>query len=131
MTRLFWISLGGAAGTAARYLITGWVAVLLGPIFPWGTLVVNVTGSFFVGAIMQAALTTKAISPAVRLFLTTGVLGGLTTYSTFNYETVRFVRDGAWQLALANLALTAVACFLAGLAGIALVARLIAAHAGV
>lgn len=130
MARVAWIALGGAIGTIARYLVTGWSAAIFGPLFPWGTLAVNVTGSFLIGGIMQAALTTKLISPTVRLFLTTGIMGGLTTYSTFSYETIRFVREGTWLLGVANFALTSVACFLAGIAGVVLVERIIAVQAG-
>lgn len=130
MARFFWICTGGAIGTGARYLVTGWAANLFGPLFPWGTLAVNLAGSFLIGAIMEAALTSNLIPPMVRLFLTTGLLGGLTTYSSFNYETVRFVREGAWRLAGANFAATTIGCFIAGLAGIAAVARLMGLHSG-
>lgn len=129
-SRFFWICLGGAIGTGARYFATGWAAVLFGPVFPWGTFAVNVTGSFLIGGIMETALRTTLISPTVRLFLTTGVLGGLTTYSAFNYETVHYVREGSWWLAAMNFTLTTVACFLAGLAGLALVERVVASRGG-
>jgi CrcB protein len=131
LKRFFWICLGGAIGTGARYIVTGWAAVLFGPVFPWGTFAVNLTGSFLIGGIMQTALTTSLISPTVRLFLTTGVLGGLTTYSAFNYETVRYVRDGSGWLAAMNFALTSVGCFLAGMAGLVLVERIVASRAGI
>lgn len=130
MARVIWVALGGAIGTIARYLVTGWAAALFGPLFPWGTLAVNVGGSFLIGAIMQTALTTALISPTARLFLTTGVMGGLTTYSTFSYETVRMVREGSFALATANFAATSVACFLAGIAGVTLIERIAAVHAG-
>jgi CrcB protein len=130
MARFAWICLGGAIGTGARYLVSGWAVVLFGPLFPWGTLAVNVSGSFLIGAVMQAALTTKMIPPMVRLFLTAGVLGGFTTYSSFSYETIRLAREGALWLATANFALTSVACFLAGFAGIALVERLVLSNTG-
>jgi CrcB protein len=130
MARFTWICLGGAIGTGLRYLVTGWAVTLFGAAFPWGTFAVNVSGSFLIGVIMQLALATRMISPTVRLFLTTGVLGGMTTYSSFNYETVRLVREGAWWLATANFALTTVACLVAGIAGIVLVERLVLSHAG-
>ena len=130
MARFSWICLGGAIGTGLRYLVTGWAVTLFGAAFPWGTFAVNVSGSFLIGAIMQLALATRMISPTVRLFLTTGVLGGMTTYSSFNYETVRLVRDGAWWLATANFTLTTVACLGAGIAGVVLVERLVLSHAG-
>ncbi len=119
MSRFLWICLGGAAGTGARYLLSGWAAGALGTAFPWGTFAVNVIGSFFVGLIMQLGLATPLLSPTLRLALTTGVMGGFTTYSTFNYETIRWIQDGSWDLALANVALTVASCLVAGLAGIA------------
>jgi len=67
---------------------------------------------------MQVGVATPLLSPTLRLALTTGVMGGFTTYSTFNYETIRYVQDGAWRLALGNVALTLVACLAAGFAGI-------------
>ncbi|HET9209989.1 MAG TPA: CrcB family protein, partial [Thermoanaerobaculia bacterium] len=88
MARFLWICLGGAAGTGARYLLSGWLLRAAGPGFPWGTLAVNVIGSFLLGLILQVSLTTTLISPTLRLALTTGVMGGFTTYSTFNYETL-------------------------------------------
>jgi fluoride exporter len=120
VSRFLWICVGGAAGTGARYLLSGWALAALGPAFPWGTFAVNVLGSFCVGLLMQVGLATPILSPTLRLALTTGVMGGFTTYSTFNYETIRYVQDGAWRLALGNVALTLVACLAAGFLGIAL-----------
>jgi CrcB protein len=119
-SRLFWICLGGAVGTGARYLISGWMLLLLGTAFPWGTLAVNVIGSFLLGAIMHVALTTNWIAPTLRLALSTGVMGGFTTYSTFNYETLGYLREGAWGLALGNLITTVLLCLAAGAAGLVL-----------
>lgn len=119
MSRFLWICLGGAAGTGARYLLSGWALAALGAGFPYGTLTVNVIGSFCVGLLMQVGIATPVLSPTLRLTLTTGVMGGFTTYSTFNYETIRYVQDGAWRLAVGNVALTLVACLAAGLAGVA------------
>ena len=120
MTRFFWICLGGAAGTGARYLLSGWVLAALGPAFPYGTLAVNTVGSFLLGAIMHVALTTRLLAPTLRLALTAGVLGGFTTYSTFNYETLESLRAGAWTIGIANVAATVVGCLAAGAAGLAL-----------
>ena len=86
MGRLALISLGGALGTAARYLLSVWLLRTLGPAFPYGTLAVNVIGSFLLGVIMQAGLDTTVLSPTARVVLGTGVMGGFTTYSTFNYD---------------------------------------------
>ena len=127
MSRFLWICLGGAVGTAARYLLSGWALALLGTTFPWGTLAVNVIGSFFIGAIMHVGLTTQVLSPTLRLALTTGVMGGFTTYSAFNYETLRSFQDGAWLMGFVNIAVMLASCLAAGVAGVWL-ARLILAH---
>lgn len=118
MARFLFICLGGAAGTGARYLLSGWLLRLAGPSFPWGTLAVNVLGSFLLGAIMEVAVATDLLSPTLRLALTTGVMGGFTTYSTFNYETLQSFQQGDWLLGCANLAVTVVLCLAAGGLGI-------------
>jgi CrcB protein len=124
MGRLLLISLGGALGTAARYLLSAWMLRALGPAFPYGTLAVNVIGSFLLGAIMHTGLQTTLVSPTARLVLGTGVMGGFTTYSTFNYETLQYLQTGAWALAGLNVLTTLLACLAAGALGIA-VARLV------
>ena len=118
MTRFLWICLGGAVGTGARYLLSGWLARAAGPGFPWGTLAVNVTGSFLLGLIMQIALGTDLLSPTLRLTLTTGVMGGFTTYSTFNYETLQYLQQNDWLMGALNLSATVVACLAAGSLGL-------------
>src|SRR5713226_5033538 len=127
MTRFFLVCLGGVAGTGARYLTALWATAAFGPSFPVGTLIVNVAGSFLLGFVMQVSTTTALIGSDARLTLTTGVMGGFTTYSTFNYETTIYFREGAWLLGAANIAATLVGCLVAGLAGIAL-ARLLGAR---
>jgi len=117
--RLLLVCLGSALGGGARYLVSQGALKLLGSGFPYGTLIVNVTGCFLIGLIMHVGLTTSAISPAARLFLTTGVMGGLTTYSTFNYETLGFLMDSEWRAGLANFFATVLLCCGAGLAGLA------------
>lgn len=121
MAQFLWICLGGAVGTACRYLLAGWVTFRLGAAFPFGTLSVNLIGSFLLGAIMQLSLATGALSPTLRLTLTTGVMGGFTTYSTFNYETLRYFEEGFWFVSVANVTVTVLACLAAGKAGIELV----------
>ena len=104
------ICLGGAAGTGARYLLSGWIGRVTGSSFAWGTLAVNAIGSFLIGTILVVATETEAISPTLRLTLTVGVLGGFTTYSTFSYETVRLMEIGAWNQAWINILVTTVIC---------------------
>jgi CrcB protein len=91
-----------------------------GTSFPLGTLGVNVIGSFLIMILMHLGLTRGVISPDVRILLTTGVMGGLTTYSTFNYETMRFFEEGAAGMGLLNIGLTVLSCLLAALAATAL-----------
>jgi CrcB protein len=119
MDRLAWVCLGGAIGSGARYLVTLATVNLWGAAFPWGTLVVNVVGSFLISFIMHVAIETTLIPPLVRIFLTTGIMGGLTTYSTFNFETLGFAAEGDWPRAAANLLATVVACLVAGVLGVA------------
>jgi CrcB protein len=118
MARFLWICLGGALGTGARYLLSGWFLRAFGPGFPWGTLAVNAIGSFLLGLLMQVFLTTDLLPPTLRLALTTGLLGGFTTYSAFNYETLRLFQEDAWLLGLANLGATVGVCLLAGVLGL-------------
>ena len=119
MWRFLWICAGGAFGTGARYLLSGWAAATLGPAFPYGTLAVNLIGSFCVGLLMQVGIATPILSPTARLTLTTGVMGGFTTYSTFNYETLQYLQEGAWAMAGLNVATTLLVCLAAGALGVA------------
>ena len=119
MARLLLVCLGGALGSGARYLTALGAAALFGIAFPYGTLIVNIAGSFLVAFLMQTSMTTELFSADVRLMLTSGVLGGFTTYSTFNYETLQSFRDGAWGVGALNVALTLIGCLAAGVAGLA------------
>ncbi|HET6439268.1 MAG TPA: CrcB family protein [Anaeromyxobacter sp.] len=125
MTRLLLVCLGGALGTGARYLLATWMAQAFGPGFPRGTILINITGSFLIAVILELSLTTGVISPATRAFLTTGVMGGYTTYSSFNHETIRLAEQGTWSLAALNLGITVLGCLAAGVAGV-FAARLLA-----
>jgi CrcB protein len=87
--------------------------------FPFGTLVVNVVGSFLISAIMQVALATDLVSPELRLVLTVGFLGGFTTFSSFSYETVKLLQDGAWLVAGLNIAANVFGCLAACFVGFA------------
>src|SRR4051812_30626278 len=115
--RFFLICAGGAIGTGSRYLLATAVTRAFGN-FPFGTLAVNVIGSFLVSVLMVLALEKSALSPDLRLILVTGVMGGFTTYSSFNYETLHLAQSGAGGLAVVNVAVTLVACLLAGVAGV-------------
>ena len=110
MTRFLWICFGSAAGGGARYLLSGWMMKVLGTAFPYGTLAVNVLGSFLLAALMVVGIESTMMSSTVRLALTVGVMGGFTTYSTFSYETMKYLQDGAWGIAVGNVLVTVVAC---------------------
>jgi CrcB protein len=113
----------GAAGCGARYLVS--LAIGLGPHrFPYATLVVNVVGSFLIALVMEIALRIASFPVNLQLGLTTGFMGGLTTYSSFNFETTRLAAAGLWWRATLNVAVTLIACMLAGLAGLWLARRL-------
>lgn len=118
MGRFLLICAGGALGTGARFLLSSWIARLYGPQFPRGTILINVTGSFLIALVLELSLRTGAISPSLRLFLTTGVMGGYTTYSSFNYETLRLAEDGSLGLAALNLGVTVFGCLVAGVLGL-------------
>jgi fluoride exporter len=121
VTRLLLVCLGSGLGGGLRYLFTLWTLRVFGPGFPFGTLGVNVVGSFLILLLTHLGLKGH-VSTEMRLFLTTGVLGGLTTYSTFSYETLRLFEERGLALGLLNVAVTVLACLLAATLGL-LVAR--------
>jgi CrcB protein len=116
MERFLWICLAGAAGTGARYLISLWAAQRFGTAFPVGTLIVNLAGCFTIAAVMHATLT-FSWSPTLRSAITIGFIGGLTTYSSFNYETTRMLEEGSPGLAALNATATLVGALIAGWLG--------------
>jgi len=110
----------GALGTATRYLIGLWAAQRLGTTFPYATLIVNVVGCFLIALVLEFSLTRANFPSTLKLAITTGYLGGLTTYSSFNYESSRLLFAGAQSTALLNVGLTLATCFIAGILGGAL-----------
>ena len=107
-----------AGGGLARYYLSGWVYGLLGRSFPYGTLVVNVIGAYCIGLIMEFGLRSTVISDTLRLGLTVGFLGGLTTFSTFSYETFRLLEDGQFLPAFTNVLASVLVCLLCTWLGI-------------
>ena len=107
-----WISLGGALGTAARYGMNVATMRFQSSNLPVATLVVNLIGSFLIGVVMQWSFQTSFVTPNVRLFLVTGILGGFTTFSAFSYETLALLQQGRVRLALAYIALQVLGCVL-------------------
>lgn len=100
----------GALGCLARYFFSGWVYNHLGRAFPYGTFAVNILGAFLIGLLMELALRSTMISANLRTGLTIGFLGGLTTFSTFSYETFRLLEDGEFFIATANVLASVVVC---------------------
>ncbi len=118
---MVWIvAAGSALGGVARYLVGGLVQRLAGPVFPLGTLVVNTIGSIVIGFVMRYALESAAISAEARTFLTIGICGGFTTFSTFSYETVALFQDGSYGKAAASIAANVGLALLGTVAGAAL-----------
>lgn len=115
MVTYLWIGLGSALGGMARYWCSGFVAERIGETFPWGTLTVNVVGSFIIGffATLTAPDGRFLIGSNARQFVMIGVLGGYTTFSSFSLQTLALARDGEWLRAGGNVALSIVLCLLA------------------
>ncbi len=114
-----WVALGGALGSVARYWMTNAVAALTGPRFPWGTIVINMLGSFVIGLV--AYLTTPVgrlpITFEMRAFILVGICGGYTTFSSFSLQTLELARNGHLFEAAANIVLSVVVCLVAVWAG--------------
>lgn len=125
LVRFLAVCAAGALGTGVRYLVALWAGKAFGPSFPYGTLFVNVAGCFLIAVVLQALATSTSISPTLRIALATGFLGGLTTYSSFNYETTALLEGRAYQAAAINVALTTLGCFGAGALGLLVARRVI------
>jgi fluoride exporter len=104
-----WVALGGALGSVLRHAVGVLSLAVFGPAFPWGTLVVNVLGSFAIGAV--AASTT--LNDDLRLFLAVGLCGGFTTFSAFSAQTLTLMQTGAWGAAALNVGGSVALCLLA------------------
>lgn len=114
------IGVGGFVGAIARYAVDGWVSTLVRGSFPWGTLVVNVSGSLLIG-LLFASMTERALIPAeLRAPLMIGFVGAYTTFSTLALESWRLLEDGAWLPGLANLGGSVVLGVAAVVVGIAI-----------
>jgi fluoride exporter len=122
MVAYIWVALGGALGTTARYWLSGVVARSFGETFPWGTLVINVTGSFVIG--FFAALTGPNgrlfVGSTARQFVMIGMCGGYTTFSSFSLQTLNLMNDGEWFRAGANIGMSVTLCMIAVWAGVIL-----------
>ncbi len=113
ISNLLIVGFGGFLGAISRYAVTLWIGQKWATIFPIGTFVVNVSGSFLVSFFMSLFTEKLMVSPQLRMFLIIGFLGAYTTFSTFEYETGTLVDDSEWLLALANIILSVIAGFIA------------------
>jgi CrcB protein len=116
------IAVGGAIGSLSRYWVAEWVARMLGTAFPYGTLLVNVTGSVLIGLAAGGSWDHVRLSeaPVVRSFVMVGICGGYTTFSSFSLQTLLLLQAGEWLRASVNVLLSVFACLLASWAGFAL-----------
>ena len=115
MKAYVWIAIGSAIGGVARYWCSGVAARLIGETFPWGTLIVNVVGSFIIGffATLTAPDGRVFASSTTRQFVMVGLCGGYTTFSSFSLQTLNLMNDGEWLQVGANIGASVVLCLLA------------------
>lgn len=122
MTGPFWVLLGSALGGMGRYALSGFIARRIGEVFPWGTLLVNISGAFVIGLAGATVAPGGALpgDPTVRQLVMTGLCGGYTTFSSFSLQTLSLARNGDRTRALGNIAASVALCFIAVWAGFAL-----------
>jgi fluoride exporter len=116
---------GGGTGSVLRYAVGLWIEARTGPGFPWGTFAVNVSGCFLIGVLATLADEHAWITPAARLALVTGVLGGYTTFSAFGLETWQLVEDGRAWLAVMNVSASVAVGIAAIVAGVAITRQIV------
>ena len=114
------IGIGGFLGANARYLVAGWAAQRFGTTFPYGTFIINVSGSFILGLFLVVVQERTFIHPNYRLFFAVGFLGAYTTFSTFTYESLRLLQDGSILLGLTNIFASVVVGLLGVVLGVVL-----------
>lgn len=121
MQKTLFVLLGGALGTGLRYFLSTYIySVVKQPTFPYANLVINVSGCFLIGVLAELFESRVLVSPAVRVALLTGVLGGYTTFSSFGYETFALMRDGEMWLAVLNVTASVLLGLIAVWAGVRL-----------
>lgn len=115
MAAYVWIAVGSALGGMARYWCSGFVAGWIGETFPWGTIFINILGSFVIGffATLSGPDGRLLVTTEVRQFVMVGLCGGYTTFSSFSLQTLSLIRDGQWPAAGANIGLSVVLCLMA------------------
>ncbi len=117
---MFIISLGAVFGANARYIISRYAAKILGPVFPYGTLFINVVGSAIVGFFMIWATERVLIDPRWRLLVVVGFCGAFTTFSSYAFETMAYFEQGQWHLMISNILTNNALCLIGALGGMAL-----------
>jgi fluoride exporter len=119
MVTYIWVAIGGAIGTTARYFLSGVVARAIGETFPWGTLTINVTGSFIIGffAVLTGPDGRIFVGSTTRHFVMTGICGGYTTFSSFSLQTLNLANNGEWFRAGANVCASVALCLIGVWAG--------------
>ncbi len=114
MLNYIWVGLGGALGSVARFWVSGLVAGKFGESFPFGTLIVNITGCFVIGLFATLSDTEGRLlaAPGLRIFFMAGICGGYTTFSSFSLQTLNLARDGEWLWAALNILGSVAFCLL-------------------
>ena len=120
MQAVLWISLGAIAGANARYFISRWAARIFNPAFPYGTLIINITGSMLLGFFLIWTSERVLADPRWRLMIAIGFCGAYTTFSSYAFETMYYFEQGHWLLFAVNILANNVLCLAAVLAGAAL-----------
>jgi fluoride exporter len=114
-----WISLGAIIGACARYFLSGYIARIFSPLFPYGTLIINITGSLVLGFFLILTSERMLVDPRWRLLLAVGFCGSYTTFSSYAFETFAYMEQGQWLLMALNVLASNVLCLLAVLGGAA------------
>ena len=114
------ISVGAIFGANARWVISRYLAKIIGPVFPYGTLAINVAGSFIVGFFVVWSTQRVLLDPRWRLLIVVGFCGAFTTFSSFAFETMAYFEQGQWTLMLTNFIANNLLCLVAALGGMAL-----------
>jgi CrcB protein len=128
MNLLWYVALGSAVGGASRFALSTFVQQRASSAFPFGTLIVNITGSLILGFVLRYALASPSVSAEMRALLTTGFCGGYTTFSTFSYESIALIEDGDYRRAAIYIVLSVVVSLIATFLGITAAGQLLAAR---
>jgi fluoride exporter len=113
------VALGAVFGANLRYIISRYAAKVLGPVFPYGTLIINVAGSFIVGWFVIWSTERVLLDPRWRLLVVVGFCGGFTTFSSYAFESMAYFEQGQWRLMVINIVANNLLCLLAAVAGMA------------